>query len=484
MNIVWFKRDLRLSDHLPLLEAIKADEPTLLLYIYEPSLINDRHYSIRHWRFVQQSLNVLNEVLIKAGNKIYIFYGNATEVFGYLIKNYPVKNIYSHVETGLKLTYQRDLDLNDLFKNNKIQWFEYNQNGVKRGLKNREGWVKNWYDFMQKEIPHIEVNKVRPVDLTIPEVFQIRKSFQKKLLTLNNEMQRGGFNYARRYLRSFLLKRHQDYNKNISKPNLSFKSCSRLSPYLAWGNISVREVYQYVGSKQNLANKRSISAFKSRLRWHCHFIQKFEMEHEMEWRPINKGYDLLEYDFDQKIYNAWRTGNTGFPMVDASMRSLIRKGYVNFRMRAMLISFLCHLCNQSWENASTWLSKLFLDFEPGIHYPQIQMQAGLTGINTIRIYNPVKQAYENDEKGNFIKEFVPELKDVPVPLLFEPHKLTASEQIMYNCRIGEDYPKPLFELSKAYSAARERLWKLHKSAPVKNDKNRILKKHTVKDRKV
>jgi deoxyribodipyrimidine photo-lyase len=247
---------------------------------------------------------------------------------------------------------------------------------------------------------------------------------------------------------------------------------------LAWGNLSSRQVYQYCQKKleQNF-QKRNLEAFSARLRWRCHFVQKFEMEERYEFEHLNQGYATLEQPIIPEYIEAWKQGKTGFPIVDASMRCVMATGYLNFRMRAMLVSFLTHVLWQPWQSGVHHLAKYFLDYETGIHYCQFQMQAGVLGTNTIRVYNPVKQSQEQDEKGVFIRQWLPELSSVPTALLHEPWKMTAMEQEMYHCKLGIDYPLPIVELKTAMKKASEILWAFRKTPEVLQENKRILRKH-------
>lgn len=220
-----------------------------------------------------------------------------------------------------------------------------------------------------------------------------------------------------------------------------------------------------------------MQAFESRLAWHCHFIQKFETEPEYEFKNINAAFDNIRLARNGEYLNAWKEGLTGYPLVDACMRCVKETGYINFRMRAMLISFLTHHLWLDWREGADFLARQFLDFEPGIHFPQVQMQAGTTGINTIRIYNPVKQAMENDSQAEFIKEWVPELSNLPPSLAIQPWKITPMEEAIYNFKYGVDYPQRIVDCEETYRHASKILWDIKKSEESKIEAQKILQRH-------
>lgn len=141
-------------------------------------------------------------------------------------------------------------------------------------------------------------------------------------------------------------------------------------------------------------------------------------------------------DFCQEYYDAWCQGRTGFPFVDACMRCLIDCGWLNFRMRAMLVSFATYNLWLDWKKIAGHLARVFLDYEPGIHYPQLQMQAGTTGINAMRVYNCTKQGKDQDPNGVFIRKYVPELRNVPLEYIHEPCNMPVKIQRKCGVIIG------------------------------------------------
>ena len=232
--------------------------------------------------------------------------------------------------------------------------------------------------------------------------------------------------------------------------------------------------------KKKNKNIRSINAVISRLHWHCHFIQKFEVDCNYETDFINKGFNSLKREKNVKYIKAWEEGKTGYPLIDAGIRAVKNTGWINFRMRAMLVSFFVHNLDQDWRDGVYFLAKQFLDYEPGIHYTQFQMQAGTTGINTIRIYNPVKNSKDHDKDGVFIKKWVPELKNVPDEFIHEPWKISEMESKFYQFKIGNDYPLPIVDINETSKKAKNKIWGHLKNKTVQKEKTRILKTHVNK----
>lgn len=473
INLVWLKRDLRLQDHAPLAAAAEKGLPTIICYCFEPNLLGDAHIHESHQRFIIESLTDLSSQLKSHQLDLHVFWCDFVTLLNTIKQYYVIKNLFSHEETGVLSTYNRDQSVAQWCQQHQVQWTEFAQFAVQRGQTGRRGWSEFADHFLEEPLAYPKLSTLKT--FTWPEEHPLNalkcKQLPSRWLQQNSAYQRGGEREAHKQLNHFLESAIQGYCFHISKPATSRYFSSRLSSYLAYGNVSLRSVLQAL---HMLPSSRHRSAFYSRMRWHCHFIQKFESDCRIEFEPLNPAYTHLLNRHQQTLdpvqqadyFDAWATGHTGYPLIDACMRSLLHSGFVNFRMRSMLVSVACHHLQLDWKPVALHLARHFLDFEPGIHYPQIQMQAGLTGFNTLRIYNPVQQSLKQDAEARFITEYLPELKEFPIELRHQPWLITPMELQMLP-ELPSVYSSPLFDLVETGRAARERLWAWRNSPEVK-----------------
>ena len=491
LQIVWFRRDLRTTDHAPLVAAA-ARGPCLCLFVYEPELLQAPDFDPTHLEFLNQSLASLHSDLQRLGNQLVLRVGRLPDVFIELHREFGISAIFGHEETGNWISYQRDRRVRAWAKAAGIPCHEFPSNGVVRRLSSRDDWSAIWKQRMRYlVIPEPSEVPAVPAQLSITSAPPL--TWQQAGLTAPRvcSLQAGGRQQAIDCLQSFLQVRGRNYRSEMSSPLTAAESCSRISPYLTYGCLSVREAVsagrqrlqqlrseQQSGTTVDSAWFQSLVSFESRLAWHCHFIQKLEDEPTIEFRNVNSAFDgLRENEFRTDWFEAWQQGRTGYPMVDACMRSLLAGAWINFRMRAMLMSFAAYHLWLHWRQPALFLARLFLDYEPGIHYCQCQMQSGVTGINAIRIYSPARQAADQDPRGDFIRRWVPELEGVPDEFLAEPQRLTRLQQGLFGCQIGRDYPAPIVHHETAFRAAQQRIFAARDSTAARAAARRVYDRH-------
>lgn len=477
VHVVWFKRDLRVHDHRPLAQAAQHGA-VLPLYIVEPSLWQQPDASPRQWRFVRQSLLELDAALRKRGAQgLVLRVGEAVEVLRAVQREFGIAALWSHEETGNAASFARDRAVLAWAHEQGVPWHELRQDGVVRRLRSREGWAEHWAAFVAEDVTP------PPARLRTPRCASDPWPDEAALFTEADacpQAQAGGRKAALQHLESFLAVRGSNYARGMSSPLTAPTACSRLSPYLAWGCVSLRELVQAL--RQAQAEKRpgwgrALSAFEARLAWQSHFMQKLESEPALEFANLHPALRHERQTVDERLLSAWANGHTGFPLVDACMRMLHATGWLNFRMRAMLAAFACYHLWQPWRVAGLHLARLFIDYEPGIHWSQMQMQSGSTGINAFRIYNPVKQSMEQDAHGVFIRRWLPELARVPEVWLHQPWLMPLDVQHASGCILGQDYPQPIIDHEQAAREARARLHAAYSVPGAGSASRQVLEKH-------
>ncbi|MEM9305567.1 MAG: FAD-binding domain-containing protein, partial [Pseudomonadota bacterium] len=477
--VVWLKRDLRLLDHAPL-AAAAADEETVVLFIYEPEILASPEFETSHLLFINACLAELARGLEARGARLQTRHGEATVVLDQLYEAWRFDRLLSHEETGTWATFERDRRVAAWCGRREVAWEEHRQHGVFRGLGRRDGWARRWRQHMALPIANAPDTLRSPDGLANPGIMTPADMGLGE--TTKPDAQPGGEAAAHGVLASFLDERGIAYATGMSSPVTAWDACSRLSAHFAWGSISLRQVYQATESRlaETLPRgwKRPLNAFGKRLRWHCHFIQKLESQPELEFENMSRSYDGLREDhWSDDRFEAWKAGRTGYPMVDACMRALRATGWINFRMRAMLVSFASYHLWLDWRPTSKWLGRHFLDFEPGIHYTQFQMQSGVTGINALRIYSPARQVSDQDPEGRFIRAWVPELEGVPDKYLPNPERMPAAIQQEAGCVIGRHYPEPIVEHAVAYKEARRRIGEIRGRPETRAEAQRVYDRH-------
>ncbi len=480
LTVVWFKRDLRVHDHRPLARAA-ATGAVLPLYIAEPALWQQPDASARQWAFARESLAELREALGALGQPLVVRVGDAVEVLEAFRRSHGIKALWSHQETGNDWTYRRDRAVGAWCRKHGIPWREPPQGGVIRRLQSRDGWAGRWNRAMAQRpsTPPVAVKPLRAID---PGALPTDRDLGLEPDPCPGR-QAGGRAAGLDTLDGFLNRRGEYYQSEMSSPNTAWTACSRMSPPLAWGTVSMREIAHATRERRAELTaaadghgddwRRSLGSFSGRLHWHCHFMQKLEDEPRLEFDDLHPSYaGLRPAEPDTATLGAWANGETGLPFVDACMRALKHDGWMNFRMRAMLMAVSSYHLWLDWRKPGEHLARCFTDYEPGIHWPQVQMQSGTTGINTVRIYNPVKQGYDQDPDGVFVRRWLPELADIPDGFIHEPWKWPDSGKVL-----GKRYPAPIVDHLAAARVAKGKIYGARRSTGFRDTAARIHERH-------
>lgn len=473
MNVlIWFKRDLRAHDH-PALNHAAGLGAVLPLYIVEPDYWALPDTSARQWAFTAECLEDLRGQLATLAAPLLVRVGEARNVLERLCRQHNITRIVSHEETGNAFTYARDRRIAAWARSAGIIWDEVPQSGVIRRLASRDHWQSRRDTFMAAEqLAPPALNAVPGLEPGLLPTARALRLTEDKCA----HRQMGGRAQGIDLLNSFLTQRGAPYRSAMSSPLTAERACSRLSPHIALGSLSLREVVQatqaraaeYPGGRWGAA----LSSFQARLAWRDHFIQKLEDQPNIETRCLQTAAELLRRSSDPARLQAWANGETGLPFLDACLRYLAATGWLNFRARAMVMACASYHLWLDWRVTGAVLARRFTDYEPGIHWPQVQMQSGTTGINIPRIYNPVKQGFDQDPTGVFTRRWIPELKAVPDTYLQAPWRWSGAGRVL-----GRRYPEPIVDVTTAQRDAREAVWGMRRKPAARAELVEIIERH-------
>jgi deoxyribodipyrimidine photo-lyase len=473
VTILWFKRDLRVIDH-PALTSVRG--PVVPLYVVEPEMWSHPDASARQWRFVAECLEELRRDLGRLGAPLVVRMGDAVAVLETLRAERPVARLVSHQETGLLWSWERDRRVAGWAAAHGIAWDEPVDGGVVRRLASRDGWAARRERFMRAPMAPtpvaLEGTSVEPG--AIPDARDLGLAFDPC-----PGRQKGGRAEAESILETFVHARGEGYQADMSSPVTGEAGCSRLSPHLAWGTMSRREADQAAAARAAETRgdgsrwPKAMRSFRSRLAWHDHFTQKLEDFPELDRRTLHPAFEgmrprVADMKTVAETFDRYEKGQTGLPFVDACLRYARATGWLNFRMRAMVQCVASYHLWLDWRDSGPVLARLWTDYAPGIHWAQSQMQSGTTGINQLRIYNPVKQGRDQDPTGAFTRAWVPEVARLPDQLLQEPWRADVPPR---------GYPPPIVDVAEAARAARDRVYAFRRQPGFRDEAARVVAQH-------
>jgi deoxyribodipyrimidine photo-lyase len=443
-TIVWFRRDLRIYDHAPLFRAA-ARGAVIPVFILDRALLHHPETAVARVAFMLNCLRSLDQDLRSRGGRLIIRSGDPVVLLPQLIRTTQADGIYAYIDYERIYGRVRDARLNRALEQAgmRIRWFEPTAGTGE--LIPYPDYRRFWYQEMAQSLTPAPQKIVVPEAITselVPDLVDLGLKADHKPIPA------GGTPAARQLLRAFLTEKTDRYYWQLSLP--SAEATTGLSPHIKFGAISVRECVQ-TAQQQLQATKDqrvqlSLKQLIARLRWGAGFGQRFRYLPQLELRSLYTVFDESGWEFDEKLYQAWQDGETGFPMIDAAARCLQATGgwlALNFRTRAIYASFLSNLLGMDWRYGALHFMRHLIDGDCPIDHYQWAMQAGVTHCidkSWTRIYNPEQTAVDRcDPEGLFIKKWVPELAHL------KPAELGLPQ-------LAKGYPRPILD----YKTARQK----------------------------
>ncbi|MEM6838023.1 MAG: FAD-binding domain-containing protein [Cyanobacteria bacterium P01_C01_bin.120] len=442
-TLVWFRRDLRICDHEPLFRAARRGL-VIPVFIFDRALLHHPETGAARVAFMLDCLASLDADLQAQGGRLILRSGDPVKVLPNLVRETAAEGIYAYTDCERLYGRVRDARLNAALAQEamKIRWFEppASLDELIPYPQYRGRWFRDMAAPLVPTPTRIEV----PADIVsepLPKLTALDHRADDKFIPP------GGTAAARQFLTNFLQAKSDRYYWQLSYP--SAEATTGLSPHIKFGAISVRECVQTIQRTPDQGDfriRRSHQQLIARLRWGSGFAQRFRYLPQLELRSLYKVFDEDGWAFDEALYEAWQTGQTGFPIVDAAARCLQATGgwqALNFRSRAIYSSFLSNLLGMDWRFGALHFMRHLIDGDCPIDHYQWAMQSGVTHCldkTWTRIYNPGQVAVDRcDPEGAFIQQWVPELAHL------HPQQLGCPPPV-------EGYPAPIID----YRQARQR----------------------------
>lgn len=454
-GLVWFRRDLRLHDHVALSVASKVCDEVHAVFVFDTTILNHlKDKSDARLHFIIDSLKEMEEILNKHNSSIHVLYGDPTTLIPKFCREQNIHALFFNRDYEPQAK-KRDESVIATLKQAKIEAHHFKDCvffEAKEVLKNDGSpykvftpYMLRWREALRKQedqVPQYPCNLKKMVtyknDTSILEFDWFKKlGFSPSVPHL-----KAGMTAAKKQLDSFLT-RIQDYEKLRDFPAL--EGTSNMSVYLRHGNISVREVVKAALTGTSIGHQKWLAE----LVWREFYLYILDQFPEVVNHAFKPSYDQIKWDQKPDLLEAWKNGETGFPIVDAAMRCLKATGTMPNRLRMVTASFLCKTLLLDWRLGEAWFAQKLLDFDLAANNGGWQWCAS-SGVDSqpyFRIFNPWSQSQKFDPAGDFIRSWCPELSLFDEKQIHHPHEATPLEQQMAGCLVGQDYPFPVVNYS-------------------------------------
>lgn len=463
-TIVWFRRDLRLTDHPALRKAVDNGK---VLPIFILDTANSRPLGCATKWWLHHSLASLAKSIKDRGAKLHFYEGDPLKIIPELCEKYDI----SHVYWGRQYfpdTIKRDSQLKADLQNADVEVESFNTSLL------REPWeiapksgpfykvfTPFWgacLESFKQETPNLPKSAPSEIDGLTADSADLAKL---DLLPTKPNWAKGftkhweiGEDAALKRFRAFTEDRIYKYNNQRDLPAVD--GTSKLSPHLHFGEISPRQVYHEVADE--MGTDKGLDTYMKEIGWRefgYHLIYHIE---DFATKPWKEQFENFTWDHDDAAFKRWQQGHTGYPIVDAGMRQLWQTGWMHNRVRMIVASFLIKDLFIHWKEGEEWFWDTLVDADLANNVAGWQWVAG-SGADAspyFRVFNPITQGEKFDPKGQYIREFVPELKDLPNDLIHKPWEAKNSDLLLAGIELGKDYPKPMVDHSKARKEALDR----------------------------
>ncbi|RXG22424.1 cryptochrome/photolyase family protein [Leeuwenhoekiella aequorea] len=416
VSIFWFRRDLRLDDNVGFLEALKSDYPVLPIFIFDKEILEKLPKNDARVTFIYETLQKMRDRLQNDHtSSLALFYGKPIDIWKQILIDYEVKEVYTNRDYE-PYAKKRDEEISSLFEEKDIDFKTFKDQVIfeKDDVVKGDGepyivytpYKNKWLETFNKD------NDLK-IHYTSQHLNNLVENSRLPNLTLSDM----GFETASLKVPDYdvtptLIDNYED-TRNFPGQD----GTSRLGPHLRFGTVSVRKMI-----KKALAENNQV--FWSELVWREFFMQILYHYPETVNNAFRKKYDRIDWRNNEEEFEKWKTGTTGFLLVDAGMRELNTTGYMHNRVRMLTASFLCKHLLIDWRWGETYFAEKLLDYEQASNVGNWQWAAG-SGVDAapyFRIFNPMTQVDKFDKERKYIQKFIPEYDNSEYPEKMVDHK--------------------------------------------------------------